>query len=279
MRSLASLLCGFAFAVAMSLFAAPAQAQRLKSENLALCNGGPTLAPDQQIAGCSALIEAGGENEEALAKIYNNRGNAYAKQGDFPKALQDYDRAIKLRPAYAVALKNRGVAFYRLGNIDDAIAAFSDLLQSKKDPDVLVDRAQAFSAKQDYRRALEDYDEAIRLEPKRAAFWNARCWHRAIVGEFQPALADCNEALKLEPKSATALDSRGFVHLRMNRWNAAIDDYNAALKLDASLPSALYGRALAKEKTGRAVSARSDLAAAKAAKPAIAEEFARYGAQ
>jgi tetratricopeptide (TPR) repeat protein len=278
MGSMAGLLRGLAFAMAMSLFAPPAEAQRLKSENLVLCNGGPTIAPDRQLAGCSALLE-GGESEEAQAKIYNNRGNAYANQGDYPKAVEDYDRAIKLLPGYAIALKNRGVAFYRLGHIDDAIAVFSDLLQSNKDPDVLLDRAQAFSAKQDYRRALEDYDEAIRLEPKRPAIWNARCWHRAIVGEFQPALDDCNEALKLEPNSAMALDSRGFVYLRMNRWNAAIDDYNAALKLDANRASALYGRALAKQKTGRAVSARSDLAAAKAVKPAIAEEFARYGAQ
>jgi tetratricopeptide (TPR) repeat protein len=280
MASQASLLLrGLAFAAAMSLLAPPAQAQRLKSENLALCNGGPTIAADQQLAGCSALIALGGENEEGMAKLYNNRGNAYAKQGEFPEALQDYDRAIKLHPGYALALKNRGVAHYRMGKLDDAIATFSDLLQSKKDVDVLVGRAQAFSAKQDHRRALQDYDEAIRLEPKRAAIWNARCWTRAIVGEFQPALADCNEAIKLEPKTATPLDSRGFVHLRMNRWNAAIDDYNAALRLNAKLASALYGRGLAKQKTGRAVSGRSDIAAAKAVQPAIVEEFARYGAQ
>jgi len=35
---------------------------------------------------------------------YLNRGNAHAKQGDYEKAIADYDRAIQIDPQDAMAL-------------------------------------------------------------------------------------------------------------------------------------------------------------------------------
>ena len=147
------------------LFAASidlASAQNQRSINLVLCNGGSGISPERQVAGCSALIELGAD-AEMLAKIYNNRGNSYAKQGNLAKAAQDYDRALETRPGYVIALKNRGVAFYKGGDYDRALADLNEALQgSPQNADVLAHRAQVFSAKQDYRLALADYDEAIR---------------------------------------------------------------------------------------------------------------------
>lgn len=39
---------------------------------------------------------------------YDLRGWAYFKLGDFPKALADYESALKIRPGYAQALHDRG---------------------------------------------------------------------------------------------------------------------------------------------------------------------------
>ena len=56
----------------------------------------------------------------------------------------------------------------------------------------------------------------------------------------------------------------------------AIADYDAALHLEAKRATALYGPGTAKLKKGDA-SGDADIAAAKAIKADIAEEFARYG--
>ena len=74
-------------------------------------------------------------------------------------------------------------------------------------------RAAAHETQNRYDRALVDYDEIVRAHPTDPRAWNNRCWMRAIVGQLEAAIDDCEEALRLEPERANTLDSRGLVHL------------------------------------------------------------------
>ena len=146
-------------------------------------------------------------------------------------------------PDYAIAFNGRGVAYKNKGNYD---------------------------------RAIEDYDKSIDLQPAYAAAWNNRSVAHAIVGRLDAALADCNESLRLKSQPAV-LDTRGLVYLKMGEIDKAIADYDAALNGDPKLAGSLYGRGLAKRKRGDAAGADLDIAAAKALRPTIADEFAKYG--
>jgi tetratricopeptide (TPR) repeat protein len=119
----------------------------------------------------------------------------------------------------------------------------------------------------------------IKLQPQNAAAWNSRCWTRATMGRLQDALGDCDEALKLKPDYINALDSRGFVQLRMGKYDEAIADYDAALLIDGKKVASLYGRGMAKRRKGDAEAGDADIAAARAMKPNVTAEFARYGLQ
>jgi tetratricopeptide (TPR) repeat protein len=126
--------------------------------------------------------------------------------------------------------------------------------------------------------AIADYSEAIRLAPTGADAWNNRCWARAIIGrQLQLALADCGEALRLRPNKVDALDSRGFVHLKLGQFDDAIADFDAALRQRPKLASSLYGRGIAKREKGDRTGSDADIAAAKALQADIAEQFVRYG--
>ena len=98
-----------------------------------------------------------------------------------------------------------------------------------------------------------------------------------MIGQLQPALADCNEALRLRPDFANALDSRGFVHLKAGRYDEAIADYDAALRIDPKKVASLYGRGMAKRRKQDFAGGNADIAAARALKPDVSAEFARYG--
>ena len=100
-------------------------------------------------------------------------------------------------------------------------------------------------------------------------------------------------SLRRRPKDAEALVSRGLAYFRSKAFDKAYSDFDAALDINPKLASALYGRGLAlqmkesdpfqrlldrKQRGGLPVG-EEDIAAAKAIKPDIAEEFARYGAE
>ena len=123
---------------------------------------------------------------------------------------------------------------------------------------------------------IADYNEDIKLAPTEPAGWVGKCWTRALAGELPAALADCNEMVKLQPNDRYSLAIRGFARLKAGQFDGAIADYNAVLRQDAKNAHALYGRGTAELKKHDA-RGNADVAAAKAIKPDIAEEFARYG--
>ena len=96
--------------------------------------------PDQRLPYCCAAIESGKLSTSNLAITFSNRGLLYQDKGNYDRAIQDFDQAIRLNPSGATAFFNRGNA-YRL--------------------------------KENYYRAIQDYDQAIRLNPRYAdAFIN-----------------------------------------------------------------------------------------------------------
>ncbi len=77
----------------------------------------------------------------------------------------------------------------------------------------------------------------------------------------------------MRSRSATAPSIR----LKLGDVDQSILDYDAALDLNPKFAAALYGRGLAKQKKGDRAGADADLTAAKALRPDIAEEFAKFG--
>jgi tetratricopeptide (TPR) repeat protein len=131
--------------------------------------------------------------------------------------------------------------------------------------------------REDWNRAMDDWTQVIRLDPKHDVALNNRCEARAKLGLVPEALADCNASLQILPNDDDALKNRGFTYLKLGQIERAISDYDAALKQKPKFAEALYGRGLAKLKKGDAAGGNADLAAAKALQANIAEEFVRFG--
>jgi tetratricopeptide (TPR) repeat protein len=128
-----------------------------------------------------------------------------------------------------------------------------------------------------HKRAIRDYDQAIRLKPDYAHAVNNRCWARAVVGRLNDALKDCNRAVKLQPNVGNTFENRAMIYLKLGQLKPAIADYDAALKLDPESADDLYGRGIAKLKSGDPAGGKADIEAGKLKKPWVVEEFVRYG--
>ena len=97
-----------------------------------------------------------------LAAAYNNRGVALRSSGDIDRAMEDYDRALRLSPDYYVALNNRGVALMSKGELDRAISDF-DRAADPKNPTFLFERGTMKANAGDQSGADADFERAESL--------------------------------------------------------------------------------------------------------------------
>src|SRR5438046_6145838 len=85
------------------------------NEDLANCwSRGTTIPAQTRVQNCTQLIVRGERGEfsrELLAGAYSNRGIAYRALHLTDHAIDDYTRAIELKPSMAEAYYNRGNAY------------------------------------------------------------------------------------------------------------------------------------------------------------------------
>ncbi|MBI2901738.1 MAG: protein kinase [Planctomycetes bacterium] len=163
----------------------------------------------------AAVIEMDG----TFYYVWLNRGMLHLHAKDLDKALEDFERAIELRPKASLGYNRRAAVHLAKGNASDAIG---------------------------------DYTRAIDLNPK--YFWgyfNRGKIYRQVQ-QHRPAIHDFTEAARLQPNLAAAYAERGHCHYALQAWGAAIEDFERAGALDAALKSQLKSvLAEAKKKAGR----------------------------
>lgn len=100
------------------------------------------------------------------ARTYNNLGIAYAEIGETERAIESFDRALRISPAYARAHVGRGIAFHKKGWTERAIEEFRAAI--RLDPylaDAHHNLGVAHAEQGNYREAEEAMRRASALNP------------------------------------------------------------------------------------------------------------------
>jgi tetratricopeptide (TPR) repeat protein len=169
-----------------------------------------------------------------------------AGQGDYDGCMQNVDQDRRIAGCARIiddvgesnrnrriAYDNRGTAWHAKGENDRAIADYTEAIKlNPKDVPAYNNRGTAWRDKGDLDRALADYNVAIRLDPNDAAAYNNRGNIRHEKGDDTGAIGDFTEAVRIDPKYALAYCNRG------NAWHAkgdkdrAVADCTEAIRLD-----------------------------------------------
>lgn len=148
------------------------------------------------------------------------------------QAIDFFTEKIEQSPSVAKWRYARAVAWTNKGELDIAIADYTDLIKLRPSPPFFHVRGICYLTKGDYDKAVQDFNEAIRLDPQSGRYYNSRAEAWYEKGEYDRSISDVNEAIRLEPNLASAYKNRGRAYQAQGDIGLAIEDYKKSMQLD-----------------------------------------------
>lgn len=207
------------------------------------------------------------------AYYFSVQGQTKYLDNRYDAAVTDFDKAIKLNPKKGDAYYNRGLAKFRLGEIQFARGD--------------VEKAQAL-----YEDGIKDSTQAIKLNPEDTYAYHNRAGGKFRLGQFkinqadsvtaeacyQGAIHDWTQVIKLNSELADPYNNRGiakatFGDFKANQadvsaaqtlYAAAIQDCTHAIVLNPAYPDPYINRGYAQLRLGKTKADQGNMPEAKA---------------
>jgi tetratricopeptide (TPR) repeat protein len=208
-------------------------------------------------------IPSSGQSVEERAKFWVTKGNKKMNSENYKGAIKDFNFAIALDPNNADALLARDAVKKVLGETSNERSAEGEIKVSSGYSIPATAEAAVESAKWwvaegnkkirsgDYKRAIQDFNFAITIDPNNADALLARDAVKKVLGEtsnersaegeikvnsanYMGAIQDWNKAIELDPSNDTYYKLRGGNKYKLEDYRGAIQDWNKAIELDPS---------------------------------------------
>jgi len=152
------------------------------------------------------------EIDPTYAEPLLNRGIIHMNRGNHEEAIADLTKAINCREPNVTLLAHlqRSKAYEKIGYEDKVIADLTTVINAaKKAKDanvagVYFSRGNAYVRKQDYKKAIADFTQVIKLEPHAKVAYRARAEAYQQRGKSDLAQADYSAAVNIAGQRGAA---------------------------------------------------------------------------
>jgi len=185
---------------------------------------------------CQLAVEEGRKQRadyKNIAKAFSRMGNAYMKLDKLDDAVEAYnksltedrtpqtlallkkaekikeerDRLAKIDPQRALEHKEKGNKLFQEGQIPEAIKEYTEAIDRNPSDHVpFSNRAACYMKLAEYRLAIKDADECIKLKPDFVKGWIRKAHSHYFVKEYEKALEAYDKGMQLEPNNQEMTD-------------------------------------------------------------------------
>jgi tetratricopeptide (TPR) repeat protein len=208
--------------------------QSIVRQNLDTCGDGDGR---RQLAACTWLLENyTSDNDEDLASIFLNRGNAHSDIRDYDNALTDYAEAESLDPGEFKTYYNRAFVYRWQGRYDLALKDHDSAIALYADhPWLFEERAKTLYEAGRYEESLPDLEKALEFEPDDAAVLNSMAWTLLTLGRVNESLPFAERSLENDNETATgSLDTYAHIMAELGRVEEAVAYFEKAARIGGS---------------------------------------------
>ena len=165
------------------------------------------------------------------ARLYAGRAGVWASLGELDIAISDYNEAIRLSPE-AAAYNGRGLIWDAQGEFDKAISDYDEAMRlDPKRPHRLPQSRHGVAQKGRTRQSDRGLYASAGFRVEIALTYSNRGFAWSSKGEFDKAIEDFNQALELDPKLMNAYNDRGLAWVNKGEYDHAIANYDECSSL------------------------------------------------
>jgi tetratricopeptide (TPR) repeat protein len=175
------------------------------------------------------------------AEAYSNMGLALRDKGDLDASIDSCKKALSIKPDYAEAYSNMGLALRDKGDLDASIDSFKKAIKIKPDfAEAYSNMGIALKDKGDLKAAKDSYKQALSIKPDYAEAYSNMGAILKDMGDLDASIDSCKKAIKIKPDFAEAYSNMGVALKDKGDLDASIDNYKKALKVKPDFAEAHY---------------------------------------
>lgn len=188
-------------------------------------------------------------------RLLIEQGNQLAKQNDFKKAFNFFERALKInelmeepdmqnknliRERYKTELVNKTKQNLRK-NPDIAIESCNRATELDENYiDAYYHLGLAYNNKRSYDAAIQNFSKAVRLNPKHAESWNSMGLAYEAKNELDSSIDSYKKAVDIDPNYSLAYFNMANAYKLKKEFDLAINNYKKATEIDQEFAKAWF---------------------------------------
>ncbi|MCU0536375.1 MAG: tetratricopeptide repeat protein [Hydrococcus sp. Prado102] len=180
--------------------------------------------------------------------LASNNAIALYRQGDtfynlksYDRALQAYEKALKIRPEYAEAWIGKGNVQQASGKSKDALNSYEKAIQIQpRNWQAWIGRAQVLDKLGKSQEAIDTFKGAIQINNNAQEAWQGLAQIQMRLKQYPEAISSFDRLLKIESNNASAWYQKGWAWQNLRDYKQAIDAYDKAIEIKPDLSSGWY---------------------------------------
>lgn len=200
--------------------------------------------------------------QNASFEDFCERGIRRLDRRDYRAAIEDFNKSIRLNRNHGRAYNNRALAEEQLSDFKGALADYTEAIRLRYWT-ATYNRASLRSRMGDREGAIEDLSRCIDLKIFLLESYACRGWERECLGQVPEAYQDYRLLLSLNPVNAHQCGNHAWVYAHLKDYDAAISDYSQAIRFNPGCAEYYRRRAESKMSIDDGLGATIDFASAK----------------
>lgn len=182
---------------------------------------------------CGSLLAPSSIIASKEAAYHNNEGLLYFEDGDYGRALFEFQQAIARDPEMLEARFNIARVYLELGEFaraQDEFRAVSDLQPNNTEPYVYI--AEIYRKQDRKDLAINEYLKAIKIDPNDSSIRSQLAFLYSQQGALPQAINEYRAALSIDMNNLEAHRQLGFLFSGLEQIDDAIKEFEWVVRLD-----------------------------------------------